>query len=186
MTGESGQPDAGSGKPSGDDWFLVRFAPCQSRLYRFIARLVPNRADAEDLFQRTSLEGWRQRGSFQQDRELFHWLCGIARNQVRNYYRSARTAPLRLDPDVIDQLADIQMRQDGDELARHAALTRCLEQLPDAHRELVSAYYAREQTVEALADTRARTPDAIYKSLQRIRAALFECIRRRLEAEGTL
>jgi hypothetical protein len=36
---------------SRDDHFIERYVECQSALYRFIATLVPNRADAEALFQ---------------------------------------------------------------------------------------------------------------------------------------
>jgi len=40
---------------SRDDQFIERYVECQSGLYRFIATLVPNRADAEELFQEASL-----------------------------------------------------------------------------------------------------------------------------------
>ena len=40
---------------SRDDQFTERHVECQSGLYRFIATLVPNRADAEELFQEASL-----------------------------------------------------------------------------------------------------------------------------------
>jgi RNA polymerase sigma-70 factor (ECF subfamily) len=166
--------------PSQDDWFVNRFVPCQSRLYRFIGTLVPNRADAEELFQKTNLTAWQVRHTFDQGREIFPWLCGIARNHVRHYYRHRRTSPLRLDPDVVEQLAQLQMDEDATMRNRERALTRCLEKLPDRQRELVEQYYGNEQTIKSFAESRGQTPEAVYKALQRVRAALYQCINRTL------
>ena len=167
-----------------DDWFIEHFVPCQSRLYRFIAMLVANRADAEDLFQKTALTSWHVRGSFDRQREFFPWLCGIARNHVRHYYSSQRTAVVRLDPEVIDQLAQKQIEEDTLERKRQHILTRCMEKLPARQKDLVEEYYGIQQTIKAFAESRGQTPDAVYKTLQRIRAALFDCIQRNM-AEAT-
>ena len=154
--------------------------PCQSRLYRFIAMLVPNRADAEDLFQKTALAAWHTCARFDQQSELFPWLCGIARNHVRHYYRGQRMTALRLDPTVIDQLAQKQIDEDSHEHQRQQALTSCLERLPAKQKELVQEYYSIQQTIKAFAESRGQTPESVYKTLQRIRAALFDCIHRRM------
>ena len=166
--------------PSQDDWFVQRFVPCQSRLYRFVATLIPNRADAEELFQKTNLTAWQVRDSFDRDRAMFPWLCGIARNHIRHYYRSQRTSPVRLQPDVIEQLAQLQMDEDAVMQERERALMRCLDLLPEKHRRLIEAYYGTEQTVKSFAEDRGQTPDAVYKALQRARAWLYQCIHRTL------
>ncbi len=165
---------------SQDDWFVQRFVPCQSRLYRFIATLVPNRADAEELFQKSNLSAWQVRDTFDRNRELFPWLCGIARNHIRHYYRSQRTSPVRLQPDVVEQLAQLQIDQDALMQERELALAECMEKLPEKHRQLVEGYYGKEQTVKSFAESRGQTPDSAYKALQRARAWLYQCIHRTL------
>jgi len=164
--------------PSNDDWFVERFVPCQSRLYRFIATLVPNRADAEELFQKTNLTAWQVRHKFDRDCELFPWLCGIARNHVRHHYRSQSTSPVRLQPDVVEQLAQLQMDEDAALQERESALADCLGKLPEHHRDLVEGYYGSDQTIKAFAEDRSQKPDAVYKALQRARAWLYQCINR--------
>lgn len=59
----------------------------------------------------------------------------------------------------------------------------CLSRLPDDQRQLVRGYYFDDETIDALATRLGRGSDAIYKSLQRIRQALHQCIERKLQAE---
>jgi RNA polymerase sigma-70 factor (ECF subfamily) len=37
------------------DQFVERFIRCQARIYAFVVTLLPNRADADEVFQQTSL-----------------------------------------------------------------------------------------------------------------------------------
>jgi RNA polymerase sigma-70 factor, ECF subfamily len=39
--------------------FVELFVRNQNRIYRFIMTLIPNRTDADDLFQQTSLTLWK-------------------------------------------------------------------------------------------------------------------------------
>ena len=64
-----------------DDWFVTGLIPLQTRLYRSIAGLVPVRADADDLFQKSLLTAWQERIRYDSSRDMFAWLCGIARNR---------------------------------------------------------------------------------------------------------
>jgi len=120
------------------------------------------------------------RRTFDRNSELFPWLCGIARNHIRHHYRSRRTSPVRLQPDVVEQLAQLQMDEDAVFQERERALTRCLEKMPQQHRELVEGYYVKEQTVKSFAEDRGQTPEAVYKALQRARTWLYQCINRTL------
>jgi hypothetical protein len=63
-----------------DDWFVTGLIPLQTRLYRYIAGLVPVCADAEDLFQESLLTAWQERIRSDFSRDMFAWRCGIARN----------------------------------------------------------------------------------------------------------
>lgn len=159
-----------------DDWFIERFKQCQMRLYRFIAAMVPNRADADDLFQKACLGSWQNRHTFMKDCDLFPWLCGIARNHVNDYYRSRHRSPLSLDPEVLDRLAKRQTNDQTTEMERQQALTQCLEKLPQAQRELLRRYYETKDTIRKIAEELGRNPEGLYKTLQRVREALFECM----------
>jgi DNA-directed RNA polymerase specialized sigma24 family protein len=56
--------------------------------------------------------------------------------------------------------------------------------MPDEQRELVRGYYFEEESIAALAEHLDRGVEAIYKSLQRTRQSLHQCIERKLQTEG--
>lgn len=167
-----------------DDWFIEQLVPLQSRLYRYIASLVPARADAEDLFQRTWLTAWQERQRFEPGRNFFAWVCGVARNHVRHHYRGLARARVVLDPELIDELAQLELDEQDYLEERQALLTHCLDKLPARQRELLQEYYSQEQTVQTFADAQGKSTESVYKMLQRIRAALHDCVQATLAREG--
>jgi RNA polymerase sigma-70 factor (ECF subfamily) len=167
-----------------DDAFVVRLVPLQSRLYRYIASLVPVRADAEDLFQKSVLAAWQGRAGFRPDADLFAWLCGIARNHIRLHYRARQRSKVVFDQDVVDQLADRLLQEDEWFQRRQAALAGCLGRLRGEQRQLVEQYYRSDATVRDFARGRGLSVEAVYKSLRRIRDALRGCIEAALARES--
>ena len=163
-------------KNSRDDQFIERYVECQSGLYRFIATLVPNRADAEELFQEASLTAWRIRDRFDAKREMSPWLCGIARNLVAAHYRKQKSLAVTLDPDVVERLGQQQMDEDVVLRERARALNQCLEKLPVRQRDLVRQYYESDQTIQSFSQAQGLSAEAVYKMMQRVRLALFQCI----------
>jgi len=175
-----------SAQDAQDARFMERLVPCQSRLYRFIASLVPNRADAEDLFQKTCLSAWEERRDYDFSRELFLWLCGIARNHVRHYYRGRQRLPVRLAPDVIEQLAELRLRESSREEERQKALEHCLEKLVPKDRDLIEAYYRAHRPTREVAAALGRSLEAVFKALQRTRTLLHDCIADQLSGKVSL
>lgn len=167
-----------------DSGFMERLVPCQSRLYRFIASLVPDRTDAEDLFQKSCLSAWEERGKYDEARELFPWLCGIARNHVRHHYRSRHASPVQLAADVVEQLVDLRIAEEAREEQRQRALGACLEKLPGKDRQVLEAYYGQRRPVRSVADSLGRSAEAVFKTLQRARSALHDCIASNLSGEA--
>ena len=171
---------------SREDQFIRRYVECQSGLYRFIATLVPNPVDAEELFQEASLTAWRLRERFDPSREMSPWLCGIARKLVAAHYRTQKTAAMVLEPDVLEALAQYQTDEDDLLRERANALNHCLEKLPNRQKELIHQFYHSRQTIQAFGKAQGLSPDALYKMMQRIRMALFQCINDSLRQGGIL
>jgi RNA polymerase sigma-70 factor, ECF subfamily len=165
------------------DRFVEQLVACHSRLYRFIATLVANRTDAEELLQQTGLAAWRSRETFDPARDFFPWICGIARNHVRRYYRSRKAAPVFLAGDVVEQLVERQLADEPLLERRQQVLTDCLEKLPERQRTFVRQFYESLQTVKSFAQQQKVTADAAYKLLQRVRTTLFDCVNRTMLAE---
>jgi len=66
---------------------------------------------------------------------------------------------------------------------QYQALADCLEKLSDKDRDLIQRRYLSESSVKSVASQVGRSVDAVYKALNRIREALFECVDRTLSAE---
>jgi len=167
-----------------DDWFVGELVAMHQRLLGYMLSLVPARADAEDLVQKTLLVAWQDRYKFDPERDFFAWVCGITRNQVLHHYRSLKRSKTVLSSEIVEQLAERMEMGETFFEERQRALSGCLEKLPLKQRELIESYYKSRQSVKDFAARRATGLDSLYKSLQRIRASLLECINATLRHEG--
>lgn len=66
------------------------------------------------------------------------------------------------------------------------ALRECLDALPEKERSAVDLRYAQEKSRADMAQVLKMTEDGVKSLLQRIRATLAECIRRRLALQERL
>ena len=62
----------------------------------------------------------------------------------------------------------------------------CAVVQPDKNAELVKDYYFNELSVEELGKRLERSVDAIYKTLQRVRQSLHDCIEKKIQLEAGL
>lgn len=58
-----------------------------AQLKRFVARRIGNAADVEDIVQDTLLEAFGSAQRFRGDSSPETWLCAIAMNRIRSFYR---------------------------------------------------------------------------------------------------
>jgi RNA polymerase sigma-70 factor (ECF subfamily) len=172
------------------DRFVERFLRSQDRIYAYVATLLPNRADAEDVFQQTSLILWKKWQQFDLDRDFVTWACGIAHLEVRNFLRKHKdklgVARVYLSEDIVAELGQVRLELHDVLEARRRALRHCLDQLKQANRELLERCYAGKDTIKTIAETMGQPPNVIYMILKRLRRSLFDCINRTLAAEGAV
>lgn len=178
--------DSAPSPQTDDEAFLRQFMLGERALLRFILRYVPAAADARDVLQETLVTLWAKRAEFDASREFLPWACGIARFKVREFWRRQPRWEAFARDDLMD-LIDRRAHEQADVLSRRGEkLRECLAKLPPPQRATLDGYYRDDETVESLALREGRTPDAVYKSLQRIRRTLLDCIERSLRAEGAL
>ena len=164
--------------------FVARFLREQHRLYGYILTLVPHRADAEEIFQETSLLLWEKWDEFDQSRDLLPWACGIAHNVLRNYLRKKKPLPVVLDDDFLQRIASVRLERDEALAPRREALDECLKRLPARQRKLIESSYSETRPLQDLAQSLGLSANALYLKLRRIRETLLECITRRTVQEA--
>jgi RNA polymerase sigma-70 factor (ECF subfamily) len=167
------------------DQFVVLFVRSQDRIYAYVATLLPNRADAEEVFQQTSLILWKKWREFDPQRDFVRWACGIAYLEVRNFLRKQRAAGrVGLSEHVLEQVADTRLEAHPLLEARRQALAACLDRLKPDRRALLERCYAGKDNIKRIAAEVGKTANGLYLTLKRLRRALFDCINRTLTAQG--
>jgi RNA polymerase sigma-70 factor (ECF subfamily) len=141
--------------------FLSLFLRSEREIFRYVAALVPNVADAEDIVQQTALA---------------LWACRFALNKAKQWIERRQRWQALLEKGLAEELAQRREELKPEFERRLARLDGCLGKLPGEQRELIEGYYYRRAGIEALAGESGRTVEATYKMLQRIRQALQRCV----------
>ncbi len=156
--------------------FLRLFLASQKDIFRYIAVLVPFLQDAEDILQQTAMALWLKYDAYDPSYPFTPWACRFALLEVKEFLRRNRKWHALLDDDLACQLLARREAMAAEMDRRFVHLAGCLEKLSPQQRSLIEGYYYQRQSVEDLAAAVRRTVDAIYKSLQRIRQTLLECV----------
>ena len=164
--------------------FLSLFLRSEREIFRYVAALVPNVADAEDLVQQTALALWEKFDDYDPSLPFTPWACRFALNKTRQWLERRQRWQLLLERGLAEELAQRreELRPELETRLKH--LERCLNKLPEEQRSLVEGYYYRRDGIEKLAEDSSRTVAATYKILQRVRQALQVCIENAVKPEG--
>ncbi|MBL4883410.1 MAG: sigma-70 family RNA polymerase sigma factor [Planctomycetaceae bacterium] len=164
--------------------FLLEFTKIRKPLYAYIFSLLPNRDDAEDVFQRTSLILWRKIDQFVQEGSFFSWSCGVAFYEVRNFLRVTSGKRLQFRDEFIQQLADERGASLNNRDQRYPALQNCLQKLQKKDRELIDQVYSTSDSIQELAELKGKAVQSLYNRLNLLRGQLAECIQRQVTLLG--
>ena len=150
------------------------FARHNVRVFRFLVRMVGNEATAEDLLNEVFLEVWRSANRFEGRSQVTTWLLGIARFKALSDLR--RRAPDALDEETAARIEDPAdspeaIVADGD---RSAILQACIQQLSDAHRQVIDLIYYHEQSIEEVAQIIGVPPNTVKTRVFHARKRIAE------------
>ncbi len=164
---------------SGDDaqaQFLRLFLSSERELFRYVAALVPNITDAEEIVQQTAVVLLTKFDQYDVSQPFTPWACRFAINIVNQWAARRQRWQSLLDRGLAEELTRRreELRPRFESHLRH--LDVCLEKLPPDQRGIVEAYYFHRKNVTAIAAESKRSVDAVYKVLQRIRSLLRHCI----------
>jgi len=155
----------------------------QHRVFAYIVTLLPNRDDAEDVFQNTLLILWGKWKDYDPSRDFFSWACGVAHNEVRNVLRRNPQGRVRLSDDLLEQIAQTRQMADGIFESRSQFLVHCLKKLPGNQRGLIERCYLGSEPIKVIASELGISSAALTMRLQRIRKLLFRCVNSAIRAE---
>jgi RNA polymerase sigma-70 factor (ECF subfamily) len=156
--------------------FLSLFLRSEREVFRYVAALVPNVADAEDIVQQTALALWEKFDAYDPSQPFTPWACRFALNKTKQWIERRQRWQMLLAAGLAEELAQRreELRPEIETRLKH--LEGCLSKLPKQQRSIIEGYYYRRDGIEKVAEHSGRTVAATYKTLQRIREALQACV----------
>ena len=165
--------------------FVRHLLQHEPRVRAFLHSLLNSWDEVDDVMQNTSLVAWRKHGQFEPGTSFLNWLLTIARFEALNHRRSQARSRLVLSDEVIDLIAEEAFHDNETADRERHALEHCLEKLPPARRELLQASYQPGVRFNDIAAQTHQSVQALYKTIQRLRAALLACIEQQLKELDT-
>lgn len=158
----------------------------QGSVFRYLALLARDRADAEDALQEAFVAAWRGAAGFRGGGSARSWLLAVARNALSRLHRRRMGEPDRFEP--IDRVDALGVRAgwgsvaDPDplleRLARRELVERALATLPDPERETVVLRDVEGLTGAEVAEvtgvTLAAMKSRLHRGRLRLAASLME------------
>jgi RNA polymerase sigma-70 factor (ECF subfamily) len=164
--------------------FLRLFTANEAAVRGFVRRLVPARADADDIMQEVSVVLWEKFDSFRDGGDFRAWAFGVARYEVLGWLRDRSRDRLVLSEKAVELLGS-EAEADEPRLERQrSALERCIDHVAPTQRNLLLRAYQPGARITTLAKESGRSGPGFYQWLYRIRKLLLECIRRTMAKEG--
>lgn len=165
---------------------LVRLlSEYQGELFRYIFALLPHEEDARDVLQETSVALYRKFDEYDPSKPFLAWAYRFAYLEtLKQRDRNARNRRY-LSHDVVDLLAREREAHEPILEARLLALDDCLSRLPPDDGDLIRRCYRDKVRVDDLVRQVGTSRRSLFRRLERIRKALFECVSSRI-AEGGL
>jgi RNA polymerase sigma-70 factor (ECF subfamily) len=161
--------------------FEQLYRTTSSRLFGVCLRIIPHRAEAEDVLQEVFANVWRKAAQFDPSRASgLTWLTMMARNRAIDHLRSGRASRMSVPIEHVEEMAETAPdAQDAAEaMIESHRLDVCLGELEAPRRQLIRTAFFDGSTYEELAQ-RTGTPLGTVKSwIRRSLAKLKACLER--------
>lgn len=153
-----------------------------------LARYVREPATVDDLAQEVFLQAHQGLTEFRGSASPRAWLLGIARNLAKQHLRTESRRKAREQGPLAVKIAQWRLdrlERTPEDLAEQeslfSALWECLGNLAPGTRQAVEDHYFAGRTLESIARQQGRSAGAVRMMLLRVRQALAECIRQKVE-----
>lgn len=175
-------------KPYDDDVhdkFLRLFLAHEASLKAYLRSVLFSTEESREVMQDVAVVLWRKFEVGMSPERFRRWAFGVARMEALAFRRDRARDRHAFGDAVYELLEQSALAPQAALDARRQALDACLEKLPAYQARLVRAAYAPGAQIDVVAMAIGRTAMAVYKSLQRIRVTLAECIEQTMRVEGT-
>jgi RNA polymerase sigma-70 factor (ECF subfamily) len=147
----------------------------ETKVFRMAVLFMKNRGRAEEVTQDIFLKLWQVLPAYDGRSAPSTWLYAIARNTCLSALRSeAHRQAIPLDS--MAEPAAIGTTS-SKEILNRIELTRCLERLPEAQREVITSFYLQDKSIQEVARVLDLPEGTVKSHLHRARLALAAMIK---------
>ena len=167
--------------------FDAHWEACRVSVRAYLSSLISNKSDVEDCVQEVALIAWKK-GPLGAGQRAFlgHCLASARLIGLAAARKQGKSRVQFLPPDVALSLADEITQLELSETSpndRVLALRACLSRLDEQQRQLLAMRYSDDgrARLDEVARSQGKSPDTLYKRLERLRSTVRECVSRRME-----
>src|SRR3954462_4084424 len=111
--------------------FLSLFLRSEREVFRYVAALVPNVGDAEDIGQQTALALGEKLDAYDPSQPFTPWACRFALNKTKQWIERRQRWQALLENGLAEEMAQRREELRPEIEARLKHLEGCLNKLPD-------------------------------------------------------
>lgn len=165
--------------------FVDRYADCVYSYVRW--RVMPRPEAVDDLVQEVFLAAWQGLEEYRGEASLRHWLLGIARHKVDDYYRR-RLREVELpdgdDDSVMELAVSPFFEEELDRASQRKKVQQILRMLPESYSLVLLWRYQENRSAREMAQATGKTEKAIERVLARARASFRKSWERATHTQG--
>lgn len=165
------------------DHLLSEVLHYKDRIWSYIFSIVRDYHLSEDVLQEVCLFLVNSSDKFDSSRAFLPWALGIARNKSYEAIRKNQRQGTLLEDNILKKLQETISNINREENVRLEALQKCLGQISQENRELMTMKYVQRLSAEKIAGMINRSRTATFSLLQRIRTSLAGCINKGMTSE---
>jgi RNA polymerase sigma-70 factor, ECF subfamily len=177
-----------SDAPEKGSQLLQLFARHDRALRAYSRLILPSVDTIDDVMQEASIVIWQKQDQLRHADEFLPWAKTIVRNISLQRRRKLIRDRHVFDDDLVERLLAEEEAEHaaGDQSAReYGALMTCLSKFSDDRKQLILAPYRSPGGVKEIAEQSNRSPNSLYKLLQRLRLKLTNCVEAELNSNPT-
>ena len=157
---------------------LLQLFARHTRELRAYSRLILPLVDPiDDVMQEASVVIWEKQDQLRHDDEFLPWAKTIVRNISFRHSRKLVRDRHVFDDELVERILveEDADEKSGDQSSReYTALMTCLSKLSDERKRLILAPYSGPGAVKEMAAQSTRSPNSLYKLLQRFRSQMVD------------
>lgn len=162
-------------------WFETLVNETAGILRAYLAGMGVETGQIDDLVQESYLALWQQRQALEETLVPLAWLKTVAKRRAIDHLRATSVRRRHLAELVAEEADVIDPGIAADALSLEA-LKRCLDGLPAPAQELLTRRYRDDDSAETIATGSGSDVSTVRRRLAELRAALLQCVERRLSA----